>query len=150
MLWICFFAVPAYVTGDFVQFCTPRPALAGTYVLCAFEPSIHIALHAAAIWQQLTLCIEIDHSVILLMFFFNRYTRFKWLHVVIDVELSLPELVGRLLCHMKISGDCQSFGLFSCVFLQHIKGACFLVVLRKFCHASSFDFALLRCLKTTI
>ena len=120
MLWI-FFAVPAYASGDVVQSCTPRPALAGTYVLCSFEPSIHSAVHAAAIWQQLSLCIEIDHSVILFIFLFNRYTRCKRLHLGIDVELSLPEQVGSLLCHVKISGDSQSFVLlyvFSCSTLK--------------------------------
>ena len=74
-----------------------------------------------AIRQQASPCIQIDHWVILFVFLFKRYTRFKRLHVGIDDELSLSEQVGSLLCHVKISGDSQSFVLlyvFSCSTLK--------------------------------
>ena len=64
-----------------------------------------------AIRQQASRCIQIDHWVILFVFIFKRYTRFKRLQVGIDDELSLSEQVGSLLCHVKISGDSQSFCL---------------------------------------
>ena len=73
-----------------------------------------------AIRQQASLCIQIEHWVSLFVFLFKRYTRFKRLHVGIDDELSLSEQVGSLFCHVKISGDSQSFCLSYVFFLQHI------------------------------
>ena len=108
-----------------------------------------------AIRQQASLCIQIEHWVSLFVFLFKRYTRFKRLHVGIDDELSLSQQVRSLFCHVKISGDSQSFCLsyvFFCstltvffsfirVSLPHINGACIPFVLRKFCYSSSFEFA---------
>ena len=79
-------------------------------------------------------------------FFFKRYTRFERLQVGIDDELSLSEQVGSLLCHVKISGDSQSFCLsyvffcstlavffsFICVFCSTLKALAFFLFFGSF------------------
>ena len=101
-----FFAAAAYANGDFVQFCTRIPALAGPHVLRAFERLSFHVLQAAATRHKPTLFIASDYWAIPHMLSINLYTRLKWLRVAIDCALSRPKHRDKHPGHVKISGDC--------------------------------------------